>query len=379
MKKITILGSTGSIGTQALEVVSQYPLDLKVFGLSCNSNIDLLIKQIKKYKPQVVAIKDESQWKKIREQDLDVVILLGDDASEKLAAMKCDLVLNSLVGIAGLLPTMAAIKAKNNIALANKETLVAGGELVKEALKDNNVELYPVDSEHSAIWQCLDFDINKEYESLILTASGGAFRDLSKSQLEKAKAVDALKHPTWDMGAKVTIDSATLMNKGLEVIEAMHLFNKKVKDIEILIHKQSIIHSMIRYKNGSTIAQISYPDMKLPIQLALLYPKKGNHTFSKLDYKGLNLTFDEVDYEKFPCLKIAKEVALDGGLKPTVMNAANEILVQAYLKDLIKFYDIPYYINKALDEIDLSNELSLESIIDADLKTRNMVKEYINW
>ncbi len=344
MKKITILGSTGSIGIQSLEVVDKYDGEFEVVALACKSN-RLILSQIEKYAPKYVAVADKALAKEIEDAYPQLKVLVGEEGLCKIADINVDLVINGLVGISGLRPTIVAIKRKNNIALANKETLVAGGELVMPLAKQMGVDILPVDSEHSAIWQSLTA---KNIKKILLTASGGAFRDWTKEQLTRAKACDALKHPNWDMGAKVTIDSATLMNKGLEIIEAMHLFGVDVDDIQVLVHRQSVVHSMVEYADGSVIAQLSYPDMRLPIQIAMLYPQRGSHAFNTFDFVGKNLTFEEADEERFPCLAIAKYCAREKGIAPVIMNAANEILVKAYLDNKIKFYDIPYYIECAL-------------------------------
>ncbi|MDE6605661.1 MAG: 1-deoxy-D-xylulose-5-phosphate reductoisomerase [Clostridia bacterium] len=359
MKRIIILGSTGSIGTQALEVVDKYPNEFEVVGLACNSK-ELILEQIGKYKPKYVAVVDSSLANKIKVTFPAVEIFVREEGISRLAGVKVDLLVNGLVGISGLKPTLEAIKAGSNIALANKETLVAGGELVMPLAKEMGVEILPVDSEHSAIWQSLTA---KNVKRILLTASGGAFRDWTKDQLVDAKACDALKHPNWDMGAKVTIDSATLMNKGLEIIEAMHLFDVDVDDIKVLVHRQSVVHSMVEYADGSVIAQMSYPDMRLPIQIAMLYPRRGEFAFNTYDFIGKNLTFEDADEDRFPCLSIAKYCAKEKGIAPVIMNAANEILVKAYLDNKIKFYDIPYYIRCALDKFYQGQRIESEAQI----------------
>ncbi|MDE5654701.1 MAG: 1-deoxy-D-xylulose-5-phosphate reductoisomerase [Clostridia bacterium] len=359
MKRIIILGSTGSIGTQALEVVDKYPNEFEVVGLACKSN-ELILDQIKKYSPKYVAVSDNALADKIKASFPCVQVFIGEQGVCMLADVKVDLLINGLVGISGLKPTITAIKRGNNIALANKETLVAGGELVMPLAKEKGVQILPVDSEHSAIWQSLTA---KNVKRILLTASGGAFRDWSKDKLEDAKACDALKHPNWDMGAKVTIDSATLMNKGLEIIEAMHLFGVDVDDIKVLVHRQSVVHSMVEYADGSVIAQLSYPDMRLPIQIAMLYPQRGDYAFNTYDFIGKNLTFEEADEDRFPCLAIAKYCAKEKGIAPVIMNSANEILVKAYLDNKIKFYDIPYYIRRALDKFYQGQRIESEAQI----------------
>lgn len=374
-KRVVILGSTGSIGTQTLDVIRQYKDEFEVVGLACNSNILLLQKQIQEFKPKYVAVSDEKAAQRLPKGDF--TLFDGDLAITSLCTVETDILLNALVGIEGLSPTITALKFGTTIALANKETLVTGGDIVMKLAKDNNIDILPVDSEHSAIWQCLDFNKDKKIDKILLTASGGAFRGKTKNEIKNIRAQDALKHPTWNMGNKVTIDSATLMNKGLEVIEAMHLFNMSPKDIEIIVHKESIVHSMIQYKDGSIIGQLSYPDMKLPIQVALNYPKRGDYLFSPLSFKDLTLHFETADLETFPCLKIALDCAAKRGLAPTIMNAANEELVQLYLKDKIKFYDISDYIQKALDKFASEDSLTLFNIQRVDYDVREFIKKSI--
>lgn len=374
MKEICILGSTGSIGTQALEVVDKYPDKFKVKALSCNSNV-LIKEQIRKYMPEYVSVCDSELADDLDKNFPDLTVLRGYEGICELADKKYDLLLNALVGISGLKPTLRAIKAHTTIALANKETLVAGGDIVMPLAKQEGVDILPVDSEHSAIWQSLTA---KNVSRLLLTASGGAFRDKSKEELKSAKAADALKHPNWDMGAKVTIDSATLMNKGLEIIEAMHLFGVDSEDIKVLVHRQSVVHSMVEYADGSVIAQLSYPDMRLPIQIAMLYPERGDYAFKKYDFLGKSLTFEDADEDRFPCLRIAKYCAKERGLAPVIMNGANEVLVKAYLDNKIGFYDIPYFIEKALAEFYHGERAESEQIIyDTDSDVRKYVEDLI--
>lgn len=374
MKEICILGSTGSIGTQALEVVDKYPDKFKVKALSCNSNV-LIKEQIRKYMPEYVSVCDSELADDLEKNFPDLTVLRGYEGICELTDKKYDLLLNALVGISGLKPTLRAIKAHTTIALANKETLVAGGDIVMPLAKQEGVDILPVDSEHSAIWQSLTA---KNVSRLLLTASGGAFRDKSKEELKSAKAADALKHPNWDMGAKVTIDSATLMNKGLEIIEAMHLFGVDSEDIKVLVHRQSVVHSMVEYADGSVIAQLSYPDMRLPIQIAMLYPERGDYAFKKYDFVGKSLTFEDADEDRFPCLRIAKYCAKERGLAPVIMNGANEVLVKAYLDNKIGFYDIPYFIEKALAEFYHGERAESEQIIyDTDSDVRKYVEDLI--
>ena len=374
MKEICILGSTGSIGTQALEVVDKYPDKFKVKALSCNSNV-LIKEQIRKYMPEYAAVCDAELADDLEKNFPDLTVLRGCEGICELADKKYDLLLNALVGISGLKPTLRAIKAHTTIALANKETLVAGGDIVMPLAEQEGVDILPVDSEHSAIWQSLTA---KNVSRLLLTASGGAFRDKSKEELKSAKAADALKHPNWDMGAKVTIDSATLMNKGLEIIEAMHLFGVDSEDIKVLVHRQSVVHSMVEYADGSVIAQLSYPDMRLPIQIAMLYPERGDYAFKKYDFVGKSLTFEDADEDRFPCLRIAKYCAKERGLAPVIMNGANEVLVKAYLDNKIGFYDIPYFIEKALAEFYHGERAESEQMIyDTDSDVRKFVEDLI--
>lgn len=368
MKSVVILGSTGSIGTQTLDVIAAYPEKFEVKALVCSKNISFLKEQIDRFHPQAIAVEDEEKAAHLRKQ-VKIPVLSGRDGVMQIAATKADITLNALVGIGGLEPTLAAIAAGNDIALANKETLVTGGSLVMQAAKDKGVNMLPVDSEHSAIWQCLKGD--KQCKKIILTASGGAFRGYTREMLQNVTAAQALKHPTWNMGVKVTIDSATLMNKGFEVIEAMHLFNMPVEGIDVLIHKQSIVHSMVEFSDGSILAQLSYPDMKLPIQVALNYPERGDVKFSPLDLTAQPLTFEMPDLDVFPCLKIAMDCAKQGGAAPVILNAADEVLVDYFYRGLIKFYDVPYYICKAVDKLAARDfQLTPECIRETDARCR---------
>ena len=368
MKSVVILGSTGSIGTQTLDVIAAYPEKFEVKALVCSKNISFLKEQIDRFHPQAVAVEDEEKAAHLRKQ-VKIPVLSGRDGVMQIAATKADITLNALVGIGGLEPTLAAIAAGNDIALANKETLVTGGSLVMQAAKDKGVNMLPVDSEHSAIWQCLKGD--KQCKKIILTASGGAFRGYTREMLQNVTAAQALKHPTWNMGVKVTIDSATLMKKGFEVIEAMHLFNMPVEGIDVLLHKQSIVHSMVEFSDGSILAQLSYPDMKLPIQVALNYPERGGVKFSPLDLTAQPLTFEMPDLDVFPCLKIAMDCAKQGGAAPVILNAADEVLVDYFYRGLIKFYDVPYYICKAVDKLAARDfQLTPECIRETDARCR---------
>lgn len=380
MKDLIILGSTGSIGTQALEVARRYPDKIRVIGLCCDKNADLLNKQIQEFRPEFVAIRDKEAAKRL-EIPSGTKLFTGEKAPEEIASAKRALVLNSLVGISGLVPTMKAIGAGSDIALANKETLVAGGDIVMKAAKDAGVDILPVDSEHSAIWQCLNRNRNaaKDVKKLILTASGGAFRGKSKDELRDVTIDDALKHPTWNMGVKVTVDSATMMNKGFEVIEASHLFSLGAESIDIVVHRQSVVHSMVEYDDGSVIAQLSFPDMRLPIQLALLYPERGDYCFKPLSFDNLRLDFEKPDLEVFECLKIALDCVKTGGVSTAVLNAANEVAVDRFAKRQIKFYDIPYYIKRALDKFCCGGKSAtkLEEVLAIDDEVKKFVADVI--
>lgn len=380
MKSLSILGSTGSIGTQALEVVDALGSDYNVVGLSTNQNIALLEQQIKKYHPVAVAVFDKGRADVLKErlekQKMGVPVYSGIEGLNKLATLsEADTVVTAVVGNIGLLPTINAIKAKKNIALANKETLVCGGHLIMDAVKKNKVSLMPIDSEHSAIFQCLNGENRKEVRKIILTCSGGAFRGKTKAELVHMKAKDALKHPTWNMGSKITIDSATLMNKGLEVIEAHWLFGVDYKDIEVVLHPQSIIHSMVEFIDSSTIAQLGLPSMKLPIQYALAYPERKKAVVAAPDLvKIKELSFSYPDMETFSCLCHAYAAGMKGGSMPTAMNAANEVLVDAFLKDKIGFLDIADNIKKVMDNHNMIKNPDVDDILDVDKKIREETK-----
>ncbi|MBE0450181.1 MAG: 1-deoxy-D-xylulose-5-phosphate reductoisomerase [Clostridia bacterium] len=380
MKKIVILGSTGSVGTQALDIIrSSNRFD--VFGLTCNTSVDKLIEQALEFQPKFVVVFDESMKKslKIALSHVDIKVLSGMEGMlEVVSHPDVDIVLTSVVGNIGLVPTVEAIKAKKTIALANKETLVTAGEIIMPLAAKYGVKILPVDSEHSAIFQCLSGENPTAVDKLILTASGGAFRDFTKSEIIDKKAIEALKHPNWTMGRKITIDSATLMNKGLEFIEAHWLFKVPADHIEVLVHPQSIIHSMVQFKDHSIIAQLGVPDMRVPIIYALDYPERYSNDVKSLNFNEIaSLTFEKPDYDRFPCLKIAMDALELGGVMPTVMNAANEILVEAYLKDRIKFYDISEHIGNAMKTFKNINEPTLEDILETDLWTRRYIRSLI--
>lgn len=381
MKKIAILGSTGSIGTQALEVIQQHSDKLKATVLAAGNNYKLLIEQAKTFLPDFVVIHDE-HYLKVKDalQHLPIQVLSGKKGLiEVVASDNIDIVLTALVGFAGLEPTINAIKHKKNIALANKETLVVAGELITKLCQQYHVSLLPVDSEHSAIFQCLTGENLNTIEKIYLTASGGPFRGKKRQDLQHITPQQALKHPNWTMGAKITIDSATLMNKGLEVIEAKWLFNLAPEQIDVIVHPQSIIHSLVQFTDGSIKAQMGLPDMKLPIQYALSYPDRWQNNFTRfnfLDYP--NLTFEVPDTETFACLSLAIEAMKESGTMPCVLNAANEVAVQAFLHQKIGFLQIPEYIIRAMDTVTYIANPDTDELLHTDHYTRTLVNQWIN-
>ena len=378
IKNMSLLGSTGSIGTQALDVAET--LNINVVALTANRNIELLEKQTRKFKPSLVCVSDESLYKELKTNlnDCFVKVVCGMyGLCEAASLSSVDIVLNSVVGIAGLLPTMYAIENSNDIALANKETLVTGGSLIMNAAKKHNCKILPVDSEHSAIFQCIQGTKKEQISKIILTASGGPFFKKNRKFLEKAIVEDALNHPNWNMGNKISIDSATMMNKGLELIEAVWLFDKNPEDIEIVIHPQSILHSAVEYSDGSIIGQLGLPDMRLPIQYALTYPDRVSsrvESLSLTDYA--NLSFYKPDYENFKCINICKEAISRGGLYPTIVNAANEVAVELFLTGKIGFLDIERCVSEATKMKNVGELKSISSILEIDKKTRNFVLNY---
>ncbi|NOZ35294.1 MAG: 1-deoxy-D-xylulose-5-phosphate reductoisomerase [Chlorobi bacterium] len=381
MKKIAILGSTGSIGTQALEVINSNPHKFKAEILTAGNNAELLIKQAIKFQPDTVVIANESKYKQVSDalSSYQIKVFAGNKSVEQIVeSSSIDLVLTAMVGFSGLIPTINAIKAKKEIALANKETLVVAGELISKLVKDHNVNIYPVDSEHSAIFQCLTGEFHNEIEKIYLTASGGPFRKFSKQELKKVTKAQALKHPNWDMGAKITIDSATMMNKGFEAIEAKWLFDLKPEQIDIIVHPQSIIHSLVQFTDGSLKAQMGLPDMKLPIQYAFTYPDRIKTDFKRfnfLDYP--KLTFEKADKEKFKTIDIAYEAMRKGGNMPCAVNAANEMVVDAFLHDNISFPEISEIIEKTVNKINFASQTNIETYIDTDKEARKIAKELI--
>ena len=378
---VAILGSTGSIGTQTLDVIDRHSELFEVYALTAHSNIDLLVEQAKKYRPEVVAIADERHYKTLREalDGLPVKVFAGADSICQIAAMSpIDTVVTAMVGYSGLLPTVRAIEAGKKIALANKETLVVAGELVTDLALRNRVDIVPIDSEHSAIFQCLVGENENSVEKLILTASGGAFRDTPKDDLRLATAADALRHPTWKMGAKITIDSVTMMNKGFEVIEARWLFDIPIDKIEVIIHPQSIVHSMVQFCDGSIKAQLGQPDMRHPIQYALTFPNRLNAQVERANLADIHqLTFERPDYEKFRNLGLAYDALRRGGNIPCILNAANEIAVDAFLKGKIGFFAMSDIIEQTISETAFISSPTLDDYIATDREARARSSEKI--
>jgi 1-deoxy-D-xylulose-5-phosphate reductoisomerase len=380
-KRIAVFGSTGSIGTQALEVIAANPTIFSIEVLTAHINDDLLIRQALRFKPNIVVIADEKKYLKIKEAlaSTKIKVFAGEKALEEVAAMDCyDLMLAAIVGYAGLRPTLKAINTGKAIALANKETLVVAGDIVMRKAVENRVPVIPVDSEHSAIFQCLVGETRNKIEKIILTASGGPFLGRKPNYLVNVKREHALQHPNWTMGAKITIDSATLMNKGLEMIEARWLFNLKPQQIKVIIHPQSIIHSMVQFEDGSLKAQMGLPDMKLPIQYALSFPKRIANQFPRYDFKKVNtLTFEEPDIKTFRNLVLATEALNKGGNLPCIMNAANEIAVYAFLRNRINFLDMTDLIEKTMQQVAFIEKPTLEEYFDSDGEARNFAADTI--
>jgi len=382
MKKgIAILGSTGSIGTQALEVINEQRDKFHVEVLTANNSADLLIKQAKIYKPNSVVIVNDDKYSKVFSElsPLNIKVYSGVKSLQQIVdSEKIDIVLTALVGYAGLLPTINAIKCGKKIALANKETLVVAGELISKLAKENNSEIIPVDSEHSAIFQCLNGEERNPVEKIILTASGGPFRGKKRHELENVTKEQALKHPNWSMGAKITIDSASLMNKGLEVIEAKWLFGLNQKQIEVVVHPQSIIHSAVQFEDGSIISQLGIPDMKLPIQYAFGYPSRIKNSFKRFSFfEYSNLSFERPDTDTFKNLSLAYKAMSLGGNAPCILNAANEVAVDGFLNDKIGFLNMSDLIDNCLEKINFVKNPSLEDLVESDKETRILAKKLL--
>jgi len=380
-KRVAILGSTGSIGTQALEVIRANPQHFIVEVLVANSNSELLIKQALEFKPNAVVIVDETKYKEVKDVlfSHDIKVYAGAKALEQIVEMETiDIVLTAIVGYAGLASTINAIKFKKAIALANKETLVVAGDIVTKLAFDNAVNIYPVDSEHSAIFQCLAGEFDNTIEKIYLTASGGPFRGKDKNFLSTVKKEQALKHPNWVMGAKITIDSASLMNKGLEVIEAKWLFSLKPSEIDVIVHPQSIIHSIVQFNDGSMKAQMGLPDMKLPIQYALAYPERIHSDFPRFDFMNFpNLSFEKPDMETFQNLGLAFDALNKGGNMPCVLNAANEVVVEAFLKDKVGFLQMSDVIANTMSKINFIAKPSYDDYVACDKEARLIASSFI--
>jgi 1-deoxy-D-xylulose-5-phosphate reductoisomerase len=382
-KRIAILGSTGSIGTQALEVIDQYPDHFQVEVLTANNSIDLLVEQAKKYQPNVVVVANECRYEILKEalKNEPVKVYAGSEAVAEVVQMDTiDIVLTAMVGYSGLIPTFNAAKKGKQIALANKETMVVAGEIINQVAIENNAGIFPVDSEHSAIFQCLNGEFNNEIEKIYLTASGGPFRGYSMEQLQQVTKDDALKHPNWNMGAKITVDSASMMNKGFEVIEAKWLFGLKPEQIDVIIHPQSIIHSLVQFRDGSMKAQMGLPDMKLPILYAMSYPKRFPSNFERFNFLGYpELTFEAPDPKSFRNLALAYEALRRGGNMPCILNAANEVVVQAFLKDQVRFVQMPEIIEESMQKAAFIENPDLNAYIQTDkevrLLTHSIIKE----
>ena len=375
MKKqqLAILGSTGSIGTQTLEIIRQHPDAFEVFALTANSNWQLLAEQACEFKPKYALLCDEAHYNDLkREIPSDVEILIGIRSISELASHpETDIVLNALVGFAGFESTLEAIKAGKKVALANKESLVVGGELITKALQNSQAQLIPVDSEHSAMLQCLAGEDINDIEKIIITASGGPFRNFTREQMKNISVKQALDHPNWDMGAKITIDSSTMMNKGLEIIEAHWLFDLPIKKIQPVIHPQSIIHSIVTFIDGSSKAQLGLPNMRVPIIYALSYPERMPLDTPRLNWDEVqDLSFQPVDFAKFPCLKLAMDSIETGGYSPAVLNAANEIAVERFLNEEIDYIQIPEIVEQSLENIFSYQELNTETLKEIDKETR---------
>jgi len=382
-KQIAILGSTGSIGTQALQVIAEHSDLYEVYALTANNQVELLIEQARKFMPEVVVIANEAKYIQLKEalNDLPIKVYAGDDAlAQVVEAAPIDIVLTAMVGFAGLKPTINAIRAKKKIALANKETLVVAGELINDLIQQFGSAILPVDSEHSAIFQCLVGEVGNNVEKIILTASGGPFRTYNLSQLKTVTKVQALKHPNWDMGAKITIDSASMMNKGFEVIEAKWLFGLKPEQIDVVVHPQSIIHSMVQFEDGAVKAQLGVPDMRVPIQYAFSYPDRLHSSFDRLDFSNCgNLTFEKPDTTRFRNLALAYEALHQAGNMPCIVNAANEVAVAAFLRNRVSFLGMSDVIEKVMQTVSYIKTPMYDDYVATDAEARRVAKEIMNF
>ncbi len=380
-KQIAILGSTGSIGTQALQVIGEHPDLYEVYALTANDRVELLIEQARQFLPEAVVIANESKYACLKEAlaDLPIKVYAGTEAlCQIVESQPIDMVLTAMVGYAGLKPTINAIRAGKAIALANKETLVVAGELINELAMRYRTPILPVDSEHSAVFQCLAGEVGNPIEKVILTASGGPFRTWSMEQLKSATRMEALKHPNWDMGAKITIDSATMMNKGFEVIEAKWLFGVRPEQIEVVVHPQSVIHSMVQFEDGSVKAQLGMPDMRLPIQYAFSYPDRVRSSFDRLDFRRCtDLTFEQPDTQRFRNLALAYEAMRQGGNLPCIVNAANEVVVAAFLRDAVSFLGMSDVIEQTMERVAFVHTPTYEDYVATDLEARHIAHELL--
>ena len=380
-KNISILGSTGSIGVNTLNVVEQFPERFEVIGLAVQRNIELLETQIRKFRPKIASVADKVLGEELRKRcaDIDVEIVTGEDGAVQVATHQdVEMVLSAIVGFAGLVPTYQAVLANKHIALANKETLVVAGALIMPEIEKRGLSLLPVDSEHNAIFQSLQGHRREDVRKILLTASGGPFRQYTKEQLTTVTVQDALRHPNWEMGKKITIDSATLMNKGLEVIEAHWLFGVKFSDIQVVVHPQSVIHSMVEYLDGSIIGELGVPDMRIPIAYAMSHPEQIPIDVPRLDLAAMGaITFEEPDLDKFPCLRYAYHAGEIGGTLPAVLNAANEVAVDAFLHERISFVDIPRVIKQVMDAHDVKPLTTLDDAINADCWARTDAEKLV--
>ena len=375
MKEIVLLGSTGSIGTQTLEVAKLH--NIKIKALAAKRNIELLSAQAREFMPEYVCIDDESRYSelKLMLSDTDVKVLCGKESLCELASVSCDITVNAIVGMAGFIPTLAALNAGNDVALANKETLVVGGEIIMKLAHEKKRKILPIDSEQSAIFQSLSCSPISKPKKIILTASGGPFRGFSPERIKTVTKEQALNHPIWNMGAKITIDSATMMNKGLELIEAVWLFDVPQENIEIVVHPQSILHSAVEFEDGSVIGQLGNPDMRVPIQFALTYPKRYASPAKALSLTDVaSLTFEKADEKAFPCIGLARAALKKGGNMPCIMNCANEIAVDMFLNDIIKFFEIPEKIRYAMENINYTKDISPEIIAETERETKERLK-----
>ena len=379
-KKITIYGSTGSVGNSTLDIYEKHNDKFELIGLTVNKNYEKLLEQVKKYKPKVVAIRNESAYQKFKKEnnDLDLIILGGDQCLIDILDFRPDLIIASIVGSAGLLPVIKAAELGINIGLANKESLVCSGEILKSIVRVNNVKLLPIDSEHNAIFQVFENSNKNEIEKIILTASGGPFIGLKSHELKCIKPEEAISHPNWNMGRKISVDSATLMNKGLEFIEAYYLFDMKINQIDVLIHPQSIVHSCVQYSDGSVLAQLGTPDMRTPIAYAMGYPERISAPIKKLNLAEISdLSFSKPDHDTFPALNLAINALKVGKNAPTILNAANEIAVEAFLKKSIPFLSITKIVDLTLNKANICELESVDEIISEDIKARQIALDFL--